>query len=284
MGTPDLERLKAAIRSSYSVPVDSLELVSTTGSADSYVGRTDPWQFGLTAWPDPAAAGPHVPTLRLEQWLDGQGLSFRVPVPLSTVDGGVVATCDGVPFIVFELVYGRSMAPWPAWTPEGRDDQSRTLAAIHALTPPDDLRPPPASFDVPDPVVPELRGLVDRAREAAAVAAAIDCAPVLCNNAFFGDNIVVKRNRVAGVLDWEHAVLGPPELDLQLAVLGDISRFLDVYAEAGGTRALHLELFERALLRRLVDEANERGPVDERWLRERSEVLDEQLDQLRSAL
>lgn len=272
-----------AIRSSYSVPVDSLELVPTAGVADSYVGRTDRWQFGLYAWPDPAAGGPHVPTLRLEQWLDGQGLSFSVPVPLSTIDGGVVATCDGMPFVVFELVYGRSMAPFPEWTPEGRDDQARVLAAIHALTPPDDLRPsPPASFDVPEPVVPELRGLVDRARRAAA--AAIDCAPVLCNNAFFGDNIVVKRNRVAGVLDWEHAVLGPPELDLQLAVLGDIGRFLDVYAEAGGTRALHIEHFEIALLQRVVAEANERGPVDERWLRERSDVLDEQLDQLRSAL
>jgi aminoglycoside phosphotransferase (APT) family kinase protein len=236
--TSDTERLKAAIRASYAAPVDTLQLVASTDGVDSYVGRTGRWQFGVTAW---TSSEPDVRTLRLQRWLSEQHLSFGVPTPMATIDDDVLADCDGVPFIVFDLVYGRSMEPYPAWTAAGRDDQARVLAAIHSLTPPDDLLPP----------------LDD-----------VGCTPVLCNSAFHGDNIVVKRNRVAGVLDWTKAVLGPPELDLHIAVLGDVRRFLDVYAEAGGTRDLHVEHFALALGRRGVE----------------GDELEEQLEQISSAL
>jgi aminoglycoside phosphotransferase (APT) family kinase protein len=75
---------------------------------------------------------------------------------------------------------------------------------------------------------------------------------VLCHTDMGGDNLLVDEHGRLIVLDWDDAIVAPPEHDLQSALGEGFGCFLETYEEAGGRRLLHVDHFAFYLLRRYV--------------------------------
>lgn len=56
------------------------------------------------------------------------------------------------------------------------------------------------------------------------------------------------------VLDWDGAVIAPPEQDLWIATQTEVRPFLHAYIAAGGVTDLQAERFEFYLLRRYIED------------------------------
>jgi spectinomycin phosphotransferase len=75
---------------------------------------------------------------------------------------------------------------------------------------------------------------------------------VLCHTDMGGDNLLVDDHGQLIVLDWDDAIVAPPEHDLQSALGEGFGCFLEVYKEAGGQRLLYVDHVAFYLLRRYM--------------------------------
>ncbi len=144
------------------------------------------------------------------------------------------------------------------------DHCGKALAAIHAI-PTDSLPPLPESdgmaqvskyesiyreFDIPRPVFDLAIAWLKQNPPAPQDT-------VLVHGDFRLGNLIVDENGLAAVLDWELAHLGDPREDIawicvnswrfghsekRVGGFGDLSTFLDAYADAGGVRFSELEI------------------------------------------
>jgi len=83
----------------------------------------------------------------------------------------------------------------------------------------------------------EIMANVDRLEAVIERARAIDVPHVVCHHDLFPHNVLIDRDgRVAGLLDWGHALLAPREHDVFAALCGpDPARFLRAYGAEGST-------------------------------------------------
>src|SRR5919204_1753058 len=274
------------VRDVYGLPVQELVFVPVGVPSVCYTVHCGAEErYFLKLWPDTRAgranAARRTISLPLTRALYERGLYPRVPYPISTRNGALWATFSGNPFAVFPLLSGH--APPARWSPALRDEFARTIAAIHRATPAlADVLPPHEAFDIPfegdlrhgleviEQVGPRerpgLRALRDmvlpRRAEIVAQLARLHLLQhavrqlsgsfVLCHTDMGGDNLLVDDHGQLIVLDWDDAIVAPPEHDLQSALDVGFGCFLETYEEAGGQRLLHVDHFAFYLLRRYV--------------------------------
>lgn len=244
---------------------------------------TEGGRYFLKLWPDTragrAAAARRTVFLPLTRALHDRGVYPRVPYPVPTRDGALWASCAGTPYAVFPFIHGRP----PEWSATLLDEWARALAAIHRATPAlADVLPPRETFDLPfeadlrrgleatervgfgarpglrrlrDLVLPRradidaqlerLHGLRRAVRRSAGPF-------VLCHTDMGGDNLLVDRDGRLWLLDWDDAVVAPPEHDLHEARSLDMARVLRAYGQEGGAQPLQLDHFAFYLLRRYL--------------------------------
>lgn len=194
------------------------------------------------------------PPARLDLLHELRTRGLPVPGPVPTTTGSLHATWRGRPYAVFPFVQGR--------TAHGDDWRltARALKSVHEL---DGVELPRSSMDEPE--IRRLRDrldhpwIKDRAREVEDHILRLDrtierarrktVPNVVCHRDFGGANLLIDDGRVAAVLDWEQAVLGPREHDLWMAAECDhATSFLAEY----GARDLDLDHIEYALLARAL--------------------------------
>lgn len=178
--------------------------------------------------------------------------------PRVNTRGQTVALVDGRPVSVWPFVEGE-------WA-DGDDEQQWLqapvlLAAIHRALAPVSLGPRPLRSS-PSAVVPE----VEDPRLDGWLSDFLSRRPhhQPLHGDFYAGNLLVRDGKIAAVLDWDEALVGPPELELAWAAWdwGDglwvddfagVLEFVDAYRTAGGqsARLTEAELFQlvRARLR-----------------------------------
>jgi aminoglycoside phosphotransferase (APT) family kinase protein len=268
--------VRAALLASYGV--DATELRRHPFGFESECWIADDRWF-LKVW----RHGPPANLALLEQ------LDLPVPRPLRNEDGELVTRSGGRAFAVFPYVDGRP-ATWDDWA-----EIARAMRMLHEL-PVDGLGIPEANLD--EPAIRFLRDnldhpwirdraaevvqMVDRLEAVIDRAGSVDATVnVLCHNDLIGDNLLIGDDgRLAAILDWDHATLGPREHDVWIATEGPRAHeFLSAYGAADLDRT-HLEW---ALLRRAVGDlaARVREEVDrpgiETWGFDRWRRLDANL-------
>ena len=281
----DRVRLIETALDRYGFPVDRLEFVPVGYAAACYtVQCADGARYFLKVWPDRPGGRPSPTwregTLHLTRALHERGLYPRVPYPIPARDGALWVAGDWGPFAVFPFLAGESPPPW---SPALWDELARAIATIHRATPAlADVLPPRETFAIPfeadlrrglatvgrigpgeRPGRRALRALVlprrdeilaqlARLRRLQGAVGRLASPFVLCHTDIYGDNLLVDDQGRLSVLDWDEAVVAPPEYDLYEGPREDFARFLAVYAAAGGAGPLHLDHFAFALLRRHV--------------------------------
>jgi aminoglycoside phosphotransferase (APT) family kinase protein len=290
----DRARLIEAARDAYGIAVDDLAFVPLGYAAACYaLSGAGERRYFLKLWPDTdagrAAAERQPVVLPLMRALVERGLCPRVPAPLSTRDGGLSASFAGRPFAVFPFLAGHAPPPWSEWPLALRDELARTIAAIHRATPAlADVLPPRDAFDIPfeadlrrgldaaeriglgerpglralrDLVAPrrvEIMAQLARLHRLQDAVRRLPGPAVLCHTDIGGDNLLLDDRDRLWALDWDDAIVAPPEHDLQCGLGADFGRFLSVYAAAGGAHPLHLDHFAFYLLRRYLGDMTAR--------------------------
>lgn len=189
--------------------------------------------------------GPDWRTIEEAEWCHGlvSAVHRRIPsalAPLPNRDGRTTVRAGGRPVSVWPFVEGR----WgDREDPHQATEAATVLARIHrALADCHPASPPPrsppqaplASVDDPD----LDRWLSEFAR----------CHPRThpLHGDFYPGNVLVRDGRIVAVLDWDEALISPPEMELAWAACewGDVlrradlaraRRFMAVYGAAGGT-------------------------------------------------
>ena len=189
-------------------------------------------------------------------------------MPRRTNTGALVAPVGGVCVGVVAFVVGRE-ARADGRSAAGSDvaAAARTLRQIHSVDA-DGLDLP--ILPIPDPRLdlvrscldhswidgrrPEVEAFIRRAEELAARRAWHAAERlVLCHTDYGGTNLLMhQRGGVAAVLDWDHAVLAPPELDLW--IIGESVQDAPTFLAAYGDEAIAADGIEYAwIVRGLMD-------------------------------
>lgn len=221
-----------------------------------------------------------------------QDLGLPVPAPIPALSGALYSVLGVRPYAVFPYIQGRTA---------NHDDwrvTARALRQVHELSDRPDL--PHATLDEP-----EIRALgerldhpwiVDRRDEVAAAIHRLDesigrvrskaVREVVCHRDFGGLNLILDEDgKVAAMLDWDQAVIGPREHDVWIAAEGPhLEPFLAEY----GARDLDLDHLEYALLARalrdmaarVLDEVDRPGVAT--WGFDRIARLDSDLEVFRA--
>jgi Ser/Thr protein kinase RdoA (MazF antagonist) len=195
-----------------------------------------------------------------------------VPRPIADRDGGFVNAVDGYDIQVLEYLAGRSLEAEIIWPDDLYARVAQTVAAIHAST--SIVRPlveRVEDYDLPfvphldallalleaggalpaadevtlarlrEVVVPrarELRAAISRLERLRDLAIARDSDQVLCHTDLWGSNLLLSEDGELHVLDWDGALIGPPEHDLFMFAgttffpAGRFGWFLDRYEAA----------------------------------------------------
>lgn len=288
----DRGRLIEAVRDAYGVPAQDLAFVPEGFVAACYVvDGADGSRFFLKFWPHlrvgQAAAERLHGSLLLTRALYDRGLVPNVSYPLPTRDGALWAEISGSPFAMFPLLPGR--APPARLPPALWEEFARVVAAIHRATPAlADVLPPRETFAIPNeaelgrcltvverigsgerPGLRALRRLMlprqadvlaqyGRLRRLQGVVRRLDGPFVLCHTDLGGNNMLVDDEGRLSVLDWDDAIVAPPEYDLWSALGEDLVPILSAYRRAGGAHPLHIEHCEFYLLRRYLGDMTAR--------------------------
>jgi Ser/Thr protein kinase RdoA (MazF antagonist) len=241
----DRAALVDAIRTSYGITVDRLRFVPVGWASACY--EIDQRYF-FKLWLDPNEAAQAVARMPLVQHLHKIGFRARVPHPLETVDGGLcVTTAFGVVGL-FPFLPGTTPVGWPRWSDSVLDELGRVLTDLHAVTLSVDLPREDFALDglLPNERLAELQDVVRRLPQRF----------VVCHTDLIGDNLLVDSDGRLSALDWDTAMLAPPECDLALLLHGeqpvDDHLFRRVLAIYPADVPLELELFAFFLLRRYV--------------------------------
>lgn len=251
----------AQVLDAFGVKVDTLGHTAGGFEADAFTdGR---WFVKLWRYePDSEAA------LALTADLAARG----VPVPAArrARDGSYTSLHDGRPYALFPFVEGR------AGTWDDADAIARAMRSVHEIAglvlPETDMeewcievlrdrRDHPWIGDRGDEImasVERLEAVIERAR-------AIEVPHVVCHHDLFPHNVLIDGDgRIAGLLDWGHALLAPREHDVFAALCGpDPVRFLRAY-QAERLDVTHLEYARlarsvRDLAVRVANEVDQEG-------------------------
>jgi aminoglycoside phosphotransferase (APT) family kinase protein len=184
-----------------------------------------------------------------QRWLPVVAPRLPLPVP-APVRAGRPALGYPWPWSIVPFLPGRLAAREPPADPaDAAVSLGRFLAALHAPAPPDAPANPNRGIPLAEraAVVTEnlsvLGGLVDRgavtwAWRAALAAPAWGSAPVWVHGDLHPANILVRRGRISGVIDFGDITAGDPATDLSVAWMllpGRCHRaFRDAYHAAGG--------------------------------------------------
>lgn len=289
--------LLAAVRTAYGLPARALTFVPVGFASACYtLDCADQSRSFLKLWPglrlgEPPAVRLHA-TLVLTRALYDRELYPHVPYPIPTRHGALWADLAGVPFAIAPFLPGS--APPDPLPPALYEELGRAIAAIHRATPDlSDVLPPPETFDLAfEPVLQEgldaatrigrqarpglrafrdwllprqhaiesrlsqLHGVQTRVRR-------LDGPSVLCHTDIHAENVLVDDQGGLSILDWDGAVVAPPEHDLQSGA-GDafggegFAPLLRAYRDAGGAAPLSLDHFAFYLMRRYLEDLTAR--------------------------
>lgn len=216
-----------------------------------------------------------------------RGIALRVPYPLPTRSGGLWAQLDGMPFALHPFLPGAM--PEPPRSLALCTEVGGSLGTLHRATPAlEDVAPGRESFAfslgrqlesdlvaAPTPedfARPGLRSAEEWAREHAdfyraqlvrldalgRAAEALATPVVLAHRDLHSRNMLVDASGLA-ILDWDDALLAPPEQDLAMCLWDEhtpegFTAALEGYRDAGGTRELRIEQLEFYLVRRVLED------------------------------
>lgn len=290
---PAIDRcaLSEAIRSRYGMVVNDLEFIPVgfVAACYSFADATGD-RFFLKIWSDTGAARATASrrdtVLLLTRALRDRQILDRVPHPLVSLDGRLWEPLDDAAFAVFPFLPGQ---PPPAeLTDDLRAELARDMATLHAATGDlVDVLPPKDTFGMPfaDLIRRDLRDLAGigswqrpglqalkaailprsgditsqlaRLRTLQRTVRSLPSPMVLCHTDLGGGNLLVDDGRLY-LLDWDEAVVAPPEYDLKEAYDTGFSQFLEVYTASGGASPLSLDRFAFYLLRRYLEDLSAR--------------------------
>ncbi len=177
------------------------------------------------------------------------------------------------------LVDGRPVSVWPFVEGEWADDDDEQqwsqapllLAAIHRALAAASVGPRPLRSS-PSAVVPEVEDPDLDVWMSAFLLHHPHHQPL--HGDFYSGNLLARDRQIVAVLDWDEALVGPPELELAWAAwewgdglwaddFADVFAFVDAYRGAGGRAAqlTHTELFQLVRVR-LRDEVRYASAVE----------------------
>lgn len=253
---------------------------------DSIIDEIDD-AFGVTldrAW-KPLHGGDESAVFRCGEIVVRVGPTWRTDAELAWCNEVALAAADVVPEVVPPLVRpdgstvvridGRPVTLWPFVDaergndrdPDQRAQAANLLARVHRALAAQPWRPRPPRRLVPA-ATPDLDDhdldtwLAIFERDHPDVQA--------CHGDFYGGNVLAVDGRLAALIDWDEAYVGPPERELAIAAwewgdcldsldLGPALEFVDAYRDAGGPARRIREHDLRQLVRqRLRSEAASR--------------------------
>jgi spectinomycin phosphotransferase len=217
--------------------------------------------------------------------LYSKGLFRNLPVPVRTRTGGFYTRCEGLPLILFDFIAGRTLDDEHPLSDATLAALARSVAAIHRSTPEIGVENPIIErFDVPfeddllngldalecvtrrdrwgkrvlrDLLLPrkrEILGYLDRLRELESVARTMRKDRVLCHTDLWAGNLIQGDDGSLYVLDWEGAVLAPPEHDLYPFIEERFDAFLTHYEREWRPVSLDGDLVRFYLYRRNLED------------------------------
>lgn len=291
---PPIERarLLEAAGEVYGLDGASIEFVPLgLGSACYDVRSTEGARFFIKLWTHlergtPATERQHA-TLVLTRAMHERAIDVRVPYPLLTRSGELWTHLDGMPFALHPWLDGsmpESPRPLALHAEVGRvlGTLHRAAPALEDVAPGTeafefalaamleaDLSAPGSSGGVERPGLRSarewagghadfLRAQLARLRSLRGRAEAIAAPFVLAHRDLHSHNMLVDTEGVA-FLDWDDALLAPPEQDIAMCLWDEQSpegfrAALEGYWDAGGTRELRIEQVEFYLVRRVVED------------------------------
>ncbi len=245
---PNHTALLSTIRTSYGVSANRLTFIPRGWASAGYELRTADRVYFLKLWLTPDDAARAVARFPLVQQLHSLGFRARVPYPVEALDGSLSVPAAGGVVALFPFLPGTTPPGWPRWSDDVLDELGQVLTELHAVTPPVDL--PREDFTIAGLVsherLAQLQDVVRRLPERF----------VVCHTDLIGDNLLVGADGRLSALDWDTAILAPPEMDLALLLQAEqpvddhaLRRVLAIYPRGV---PLELDLFAFFLLRRYV--------------------------------
>jgi spectinomycin phosphotransferase len=217
--------------------------------------------------------------------LHAQGLFRNLPLPIQTQGGDFYTLFNGRPLILFDYIAGRTLDgehPLPDAT---LAELARSVAIIHRSTPEITVDNPCVErFDIPfeadllegldelghitgrdrwgrqalrDLLLPregQVLGYLERLRELQRVVRAVPKERILCHTDLWGGNLIRGEDGHLYILDWEGAVLAPPEHDLFAFVKERFDLFLATYERERGPVRLDDNVFRFYFYRRNLED------------------------------
>jgi len=217
--------------------------------------------------------------------LHSQGLFRNLPLPVRTRNGDFHTHFDGLPLVLFDYIAGRTLDGEHPLADATLAELARSVAAIHKSTPEIAMvHPYVERFDIPFeddllqgldelervargerwgrralrelllPRKAEVLGYLERLRELQRVVRATPKERVLCHTDLWGGNLIRGADGNLYILDWEGAVLAPPEHDLFAFVEGHFDLFLATYERERGPVRLDDQVFRFYFYRRNLED------------------------------
>jgi spectinomycin phosphotransferase len=283
--------LIGTVRQEYGLQIESLTFSPTDWTAYCYVAECahgERYFLKLTSDSGlmPFAASDRDFYLPLTHQLCTKRILPNVACPVRAIDGRFTVRCGDHVLILFHFIEGR-----PVGFGRLPDDMlaqlARLVGILHASTPQITVENPLLeSFDIAfeDALMDgldaleritsadrsgkqELRRLLlsrkdellrhlDRLRELRTLARAVDKDMVVCHTDLHGGNLVVDGEGQLYILDWENAMIAPPEHDLFFFAGHDIfwDHFLPIYERENGPVDLDSRIFGFYYYRRNLED------------------------------
>jgi len=190
--------------------------------------------------------------------LHSKRLLPNVPYPIKTRDGDLQTDFDGQPLVLFNFIDGETLGCDADFSDDILMKLARLVGILHRSTPEIEIEFSNVEhFDIPfeddllngldaleaiteidsqgkqelrELLLPrknEIFGYLERLKELQELAKATGKEKVLCHTDIHGDNLIMDRQGNLHILDWEGAMLAPPEHDLFF--LAGEDRFFDVF-------------------------------------------------------
>jgi len=224
-------------------------------------------------------------TLPVTWSLHSQGLFRNLPLPIRTRNGDLYTHFDGLPLILFDYIAGRTLDGEHPLADATLAELARSVAIIHESTPEITVNNPCVErFDIPfesdllegldelgritgrdrwgrqalrDLLLPrksQVLGYLERLRDLQRMVRAVPKERVLCHTDLWGGNLIRGEDGNLYILDWEGAVLAPPEHDLFAFAKGHFDLFLTTYERERGPVRLDDDVFRFYFYRRNLED------------------------------